>query len=118
MNYNRLFITVSLMLFCSNALLAADPKGGQVLFQGRCASCHSVTKKITGPALMGVEDRHPEGWIISFVKGSQAMIKSGDKAALEVFNQNNQIVMPDHPDLNDEQIRDILAFVKVESANA
>ncbi len=118
MNYNRLFITVSLALLYTGTLFAADPKDGKMLFQGRCASCHSVTKKITGPALMGVEDRHAEAWIISFVKGSQAMVKAGDKAALEVFNQNNQVVMPDHPDLNDDQIRNILAYVKEEAANA
>ncbi|SHL36766.1 Cytochrome c, mono-and diheme variants [Chitinophaga jiangningensis] len=97
---------------------AANPENGKMLFQGRCASCHNVTKKLTGPALAGVEDRHPEAWIISFVKGSQAMVKSGDAAALEVFNKNNQVIMPDHPDLSDDQIRDILAYIKETAANA
>ncbi|MFB6456865.1 c-type cytochrome [Chitinophaga sp. Hz27] len=117
MNCKRIIVTV--ILGCiSAAVFAADPKDGKMLFQARCASCHNVNQKLTGPALAGVEERHPEAWILSFVKGSQAMVKSGDKAALEVFNQNAQVVMPDHPDLNDDQIRNILAYVKEEASNA
>ncbi|NIG55820.1 c-type cytochrome [Chitinophaga sp. Cy-1792] len=117
MKCRRIFITVIWCCLLSTAF-AADPKDGKMLFQARCASCHNVNQKLTGPALAGVDERHPEAWIISFVKGSQAMVKSGDKAALEVFNQNAQIVMPDHPDLNDDQIRDILAYIKDEASNA
>lgn len=108
-----------LLLLCTTMTVkAADPSEGKKLFQARCASCHNVNKKLTGPALAGVEDRHPEAWILNFVKASQSMIKAGDKAALEVYNQNNQVAMPDHPDLNDDHIRDILAYIKEEAGKA
>ena len=97
---------------------AADPAEGKKLFQARCASCHNVNKKLTGPALAGVEERHPEEWIIRFVKASQSMVKAGDKEALAVYNANNQVAMPDHPDLSDDLIRDILAYVKEEAGKA
>ena len=32
---------------------------GKQLFQQNCASCHSITKDLTGPALAGVEERGP-----------------------------------------------------------
>ncbi|MBV7530451.1 c-type cytochrome [Chitinophaga sp. sic0106] len=118
MKCKRLLIVVFCCITTAAAVKAANPEQGKMLFQGRCASCHNVTKKLTGPALAGVEERHPEAWIISFVKGSQAMVKSGDAAALEVFNKNNQVIMPDHPDLSDDQIRDILAYIKETAANA
>jgi mono/diheme cytochrome c family protein len=90
---------------------------GKKLFQGRCASCHNVNKTLTGPALAKVYERHTMPWIISFVKGSQAMVKSGDKDALELFNKHNQIVMPDHPDLNNSQIESIVEYIKTEEKN-
>ncbi len=99
-------------------LTAADTEEGKKLFQARCASCHNVQKKLTGPALAGVDTRYPEEWIIRFVKSSQSMIKTGDAAALAIFNEYNQVVMPDHPDLIDDQVRSIIAFVKQEAAAA
>ncbi|WP_341835260.1 cytochrome c [Chitinophaga pollutisoli] len=109
-------LTVALLLSCR--LVAADAEEGKKLFLARCASCHNVHKKLTGPALAGVDERRPEEWIIRFIQSSQAMIKTGDAAALAIFNEYNQVVMPDHPDLNDEQVRSIIAFVKQEAAAA
>jgi len=118
MNSRHFLIVAFCCIATAMTARAANPENGKMLFQGRCASCHNVMKKLTGPALAGVEDRHPEAWIISFVKSSQAMVKAGDAAALEVFNKNNQVVMPDHPDLSDDQIRDILAYIKETAAHA
>lgn len=111
------FVFQMLLTSAANAQnVSADE--GKIIFSARCTSCHNVNKKLTGPALAKVDERHSEAWIINFIKGSQAMIKAGDKEALEVYNQNNQVVMPDHPDLNDGQIKDILAYIKEESKNA
>ena len=38
----------------------ANAQDGKALFQANCASCHAVNKKLTGPALAGVEDRWPD----------------------------------------------------------
>ncbi len=117
MNVKGIHILI-VWLTWSARLFAADPEEGKKLFQARCASCHNVHKKLTGPALAGVDGRHPEDWILRFVKSSQSMIKTGDAAALAIFNEYNQVVMPDHPDLNDDQVRDIIAFIKQEAAAA
>jgi cytochrome c2 len=108
------------VLFCARQSSFAqniNADEGKKLFQGRCASCHNVNKSLTGPALAKVYDRHTMQWIISFVKGSQAMVKSGDQQALDLFNKHNQIVMPDHPDLSNEQIESIVAYIKTEEKN-
>src|SRR5690606_12490394 len=34
-----------------------DPTNGKALFNANCASCHKLDKKMTGPALRGVEAR-------------------------------------------------------------
>ncbi len=37
----------------------SQAQDGAAIFQSNCASCHSVTKDLTGPALHGVESRGP-----------------------------------------------------------
>jgi cytochrome c2 len=48
----------SLSIFSATSLYAQDPAVGKTLFMGKCASCHNVLKKATGPALAGLEERH------------------------------------------------------------
>ncbi len=88
---------------------------GKKIFSSRCASCHNVNKVIVGPALAGVTDRHSEKWIINFVHSSQAVIKSGDTAAIRLYEKFNKVPMPDHPDLTSENIQGILAYIKSET---
>jgi len=88
---------------------------GKKTFTSRCASCHNVNKIVLGPALAGVTDRHSEDWIIKFVHSSQTVIKSGDHAAITLYEKFNKIPMPDHPDLSIENIKGILAYIKSES---
>lgn len=50
-----LFI-LSLVVFTAfNKVSAQD---GKALFQSKCQTCHNIFKDLTGPALMGLEDRH------------------------------------------------------------
>ncbi|HTA27669.1 MAG TPA: cytochrome c [Bacteroidia bacterium] len=85
--------------------------GGQI-FRTNCGACHTVGKgKLVGPDLKGVQYRHSEDWILKWVKGSQAMVKAGDKEAVKVFNENSMIPMPDQA-LADNDIKTILAFIK------
>jgi cytochrome c2 len=88
---------------------------GKSIFTSRCTACHAIEKNVVGPALMGVDQRREEKWIISFVHSSQTVIKSGDTAAVSLFKKFNSTVMPDHPDLTDEQIRSIISYIKLES---
>jgi cytochrome c551/c552 len=111
-------LTVCLLLALLHVDLFAmdvNPGEGKKVFTSRCASCHSVNRQVVGPALRDVDKRHSEDWIIKFVRSSQTVIRSGDTAAFAVFNRFNQVVMPDHPDLEAAAIRNILAFIKEES---
>ncbi len=89
---------------------------GGTLFRTNCGACHTVGKgKLVGPDLKGVQDRHTEEWILKWVKGSQSMVKAGDKDAVKLFNDNSMIPMPDQA-LADNDIKTILAFIKTEGA--
>jgi cytochrome c2 len=91
---------------------------GKQIFMSRCTSCHAINREVVGPALRDVEKRHTEQWIINFVHSSQTVIKSGDKAAMALFQSHNNTIMPDHPDLKNEQIQSIIAFIKDQSGLA
>lgn len=103
----------AVMLGHAVAGLATPPvEAGKSIFDTRCAACHNVNKRLTGPALAGVEDKREMSWIIDFVRSSQSLIKSGDEAALTLFEEYNKIPMPDHQDLSDDDIRNIMLYVK------
>ena len=94
-----------------------DSLAGKALFQKNCTSCHAVQTRVIGPALRNVFDLHSEAWIIKFVRSSQTVIKSGDTSAVNLFAQYNKTVMPDHPDLSDQDIKNIISYIRNESKN-
>lgn len=49
------FSLLILSVFFSSA---QDAAAGKAVFMSKCASCHNVLKKATGPALAGLEERH------------------------------------------------------------
>lgn len=128
-NSRKLFLSLALMLavsfssFAQDAAPAAateaapaaataggDPAKGKALFNANCAACHKLDAKSTGPALRGVADKHDKEWIYKWVHNSSDMIKSGDPAAVKLFNENNKAVMTSFPQLSNEDIDNILAY--------
>jgi mono/diheme cytochrome c family protein len=96
-------------LFISSAILAQNQPPAEFAV---CAACHTIGKgKLVGPDLKGVNDRHDEAWLLSFIKASQTMVKNGDPVAVKLFEENNKIPMPDN-NLTDDQIRGILSYIK------
>lgn len=103
-------------IFLNSNLFAQD---GAATFQSTCAACHTIGKgKLVGPDLAGVTERRSEDWLIKFVKSSQSLIKSGDKTADSLFQAYNQVMMPDHPSLDDAKIKEVLAYIKTTASAA
>jgi cytochrome c2 len=48
----------SLLILSVSFSSAQDAAAGKAIFMSKCASCHNVLKKATGPALAGLEERH------------------------------------------------------------
>jgi cytochrome c2 len=90
----------------------APNETGKKLFYAKCASCHMVNKDLTGPALRGVEDRWPDKKkLYAFIRNSEEVIRS-DKYARELWLEWNQTQMLPHPDLTDQNIGDILQYIR------
>lgn len=105
--------------FYAQAVVASgegDPVKGKQLFNQNCAACHSLDRKMTGPALANVEARlaEEEGlsreWIHAWIKNSAGMIKSGDPYAAKIYAEYNQAAMTAFPTLSNEDINHILAY--------
>ena len=111
-------MSVGLMLLFAVTMSsnAQDAKEGAALFKAKCTACHKVDKKVTGPALAGMSERHSEEWLVKWIKNSQAMIASGDPAAVAIYEEYNKLAMTSFTDLSDDQIKGIIAYVKEEEA--
>ena len=117
----RLAKTISvgmMLLFAVTMSHAQDVKEGQALFKSKCTSCHAVQKKLVGPALAGMSERHSEEWLVKWIHNSQALIASGDATAIALFEEYNKSVMTSFTDLSEDQIKNIIAYVKDEEAKA
>lgn len=98
---------VGLLIF-----LLGNANEGEDLFKLTCAACHTVGKgRLVGPDLLNVTEKLSQDWLISFIKSSSAVIKSGDADAIAISKEYNGILMPDNL-YTDAQIRAILDYIK------
>lgn len=113
-----LYLGFILLLTFSTSLTAqdGDPKNGKALFNTNCAACHKLDKPMTGPALRNVEARLADeqgldrAWLNAWIRNSAAMVKAGDAYAVKIYNEYNGVAMTAFPQLEDQQISDILAY--------
>lgn len=113
---------IGLALLCSPFLAfaqdaAGDAAKGETIFKNNCAACHNVNaEKSVGPGLKGISERRDFPWLVSWIHNSQAMIASGDPYAVKLYNQYNQAQMTSFPNLSEDDIKGVLAYI--EQANA
>ncbi len=98
------------------ATSGGDIAKGEALFKSLCAACHKRYKKMTGPALFGVTERHSTEWLYSWIKNSAAMVAAGDAEAIAIYEEYNKTAMNAFPQLTNTDIDDILAYVSVPKA--
>ena len=114
--------TTSIFFFLLSGFLfsvSSFAQDGHALFTANCASCHAVNKKLTGPALAGVEDRWPSrDKIHDWVHNSTKVIQSNDAYAVGLFNEYNKTQMTAFPQLSTKDIDAILDYVKLEAGKA
>lgn len=106
-------ISILLLLLITTVFCKAERnlQSGEKLFKANCASCHKPERKLIGPALKGIQEKYKDDdYVVSFVKNSQALIKSGDERAVAIAKEYNNQLMTSFPSLTKEDVLDILAF--------
>lgn len=97
---------------------AQDAANGAALFKANaCNSCHAIGRTLTGPDLAGLSERREEQWIIDWIHNPQGMVDSGDPIAVELKSQFPTMMAP-YSHLSDDDIRDIIAYLKAEETKA
>lgn len=102
---------IIVFLAFSGSISAQD---GKALFSANCASCHAVHKKLTGPALAGLEDRGPWGdrkKLYAWVRNPAGFMKT-DKYSADLKTQYNGVLMTAFPSLTDKEIDAIVDYIK------
>ncbi len=94
---------------------AVDPKvaKGKKIFKTNCAACHKLDKKVVGPALGGITEKREHDWLKAWIKDNNALRKSGDALAKQVFEENNKMPMTAFPQLSDDDLEAVLVYLKV-----
>ncbi|MEJ8841725.1 c-type cytochrome [Lacibacter sp. H375] len=101
---------VFVSLLITEKLFAQD---GKALFQANCASCHAVDKKLTGPALAGVEGRGP--WsdrkkLYAWIHNPAGFAKTEPYAA-NLIKEFGGVLMTGFPGLADAEIDAIITYI-------
>jgi len=99
--------------YVPEVVVNADDAKGKELFNSLCAACHKRYKNATGPALHKVTDRREMDWLYKWIVNSQELIKSGDSQAVQLYEEWNKVAMNAYPQLGEEDINNILAYVEM-----
>ena len=107
---------IVLVLTCTSFFFA-NGQDGEAIFKQNCAACHKLGQRFIGPDLIGVNQKRSEDWLVSFIKSSQTMIKSGDADAVAIYEEFNQVMMTDLAHLSDDDIKTILSYIEQQSSS-
>ena len=107
--YRLTILLLSLFIFSAvNDISAQD---GKALFMSNCASCHKVDKKLTGPALMGLEERYKwadHNELLKWINNPSALLKK-EPYVQQLQSEMGGSVMTGFPALT---LKDVDAIVK------
>ncbi|UJP66844.1 c-type cytochrome [Mongoliitalea daihaiensis] len=115
------YVMMFFFLLLGSGVMAANPEvsdseeaiaAGKSIFNTNCKTCHRLDQKNVGPALRGVTDRHSIEWTTKFIRNSQALIATGDAEAVAIYNEYNQLAMPPHEFLSDDDVMNLLAYIE------
>ncbi len=105
------FLFAALSVLTVSATQAQDVVEGRKLFKDNCASCHTLDRNSTGPALTPKLTELDEAFALKWIKNAPALIKSGDPQAVEAA-KFSPAEMTAFTRLTDDQIKNIIAYAK------
>jgi cytochrome c2 len=115
----RLTLVFSFFIAFGINVWAGDIAAGKTLYMAKCASCHAINKKITGPALAGLESRHKwadHNELLKWINNPAAYM------ATDPYTQGLKAeygsMMLGFPDLKLKDVDDIVAYINDAAAAA
>jgi mono/diheme cytochrome c family protein len=117
--YKHLLLSLFAFFILSETAFAqdGDAAAGEKAFKANCSQCHAAdATQVVGPGLAGIEDRRDFAWIKKWINNSAAVIASGDKYAVDLYEKFNKTPMTAFPGYGDAEVKNILAYVKAANA--
>ena len=87
---------------------------GKKLFKENCLACHKIHATDQFWFHNIVDNSYDKKDLYGWIRNSDSVILSGNKYYTAVFNENNKTQMRSFPNLTDEEIDDIIDYIKVE----
>ena len=111
------YLLLIIWTFVPSTFFAQDLQKGEDLFKANCTSCHRLgdekKARLIGPGLNAeIFEEFSEDWLINWIRNSSAVIESGDDQAIALFEEYNQSVMTSFSNFSDEDIKNILGYIK------
>jgi len=102
---------ITSMWIVQNAMGTANVEAGGKLYQVRCSPCHGPDGKAATPTAQALTPKprdHTDGAYMNQLSNEHLakVIKNGGPSV------GKSQIMPAHADLNDQQIEDVIAFVR------
>src|SRR5215467_13000520 len=99
------------LLIVQNVIGAGNVEAGGKLYQTRCSPCHGPDGKAATPTAQALTPKprdHTDGAYMNPLSNEhlEKVIKNGGPSV------GKSAVMPAHTDLHDQQIEDVIAFVR------
>ncbi|MEE9438671.1 MAG: c-type cytochrome, partial [Saprospiraceae bacterium] len=113
LNISKLLV-LGLILTSFSLAAEVSPDAGKKLFKDYCGTCHAKNMKSagTGPALAGAQEKWDnDADLYAWIRNSQASIAAGQPRATELWAQYKPTIMTSFPNLTDDEIGSILAYV-------
>lgn len=109
----RSLVLVSMLTVAAvSAARAQDAAAGAAIFKQKCTACHALDKAVVGPALAGIDTKYDEAFLIKWIKNAPSFIATGDPKAVAAA-EYSPAMMSAFPELSDDDIKNIIAYVKV-----
>ncbi|TAE90505.1 MAG: hypothetical protein EAY81_00725 [Bacteroidetes bacterium] len=84
---------------------------GEVLFYNNCTPCHTATnERVVGPGLASATKKYSKEWLYKWTTNATALIRSGDKQAVKIYEEYNQSVQTTF-NFTQEEVTAIYEFI-------
>jgi len=104
--------TTFLIIFFLVIGFSVQAQSGERIFKATCVACHKLSnQKFVGPGLANIHEKRTREWFNKFVRSSQTLIKSGDAEAIKIFEEYNQLIMPDNV-ISDADLNALYEYIK------
>jgi cytochrome c551/c552 len=89
---------------------------GEQIFHQNCSGCHNFKQDEIGPSLSGITSSDSVEWIKQFIRNPKSAIHAGDRHAKKLLDHYHTL-MPAFPDLEDESLDQLIAFIHTHKKN-